>query len=115
MARRSSLASLSVDALFKLRDDIAKALSSRASELQDQLSRLTGGESGGGKTTGKRRGRPPGSTNKRLKSKLSGKKVAPKFRGPDGATWSGRGLKPRWLTAELKKGKKLESFAIKKA
>ena len=113
MARKSSLASLSVDALFKLRDDVSKILSKRASQLQDQLSRLTGGESSGGKTTtGKRRGRPPGRKNK---SKLTGKKVAPKYRGPKGVTWSGRGLKPRWLVAELKKGKKLEQFAIKKA
>ena len=105
MARPSKLSSLSVEALFKLRDDVARVLSSRASELQKQLVRLGGSIVG----TGKRRGRPPGRKNKR-----KGKKVAPKFRGPGGATWSGRGLKPRWLTAELKKGKKLESFAIRK-
>ncbi len=103
MARPSKFASMSVEALFKLRDDIAKALSSRASELQQQLSRLTGA------APAKRRGRPPGKSHG-----LKGKKVAPKFRGPKGETWSGRGLKPRWLTAEIKKGKKLESFAIKK-
>ena len=108
MARKSNLASLSVDALFKLRDDVAKILSTRASQLQGQLSRLMGDENSGGRSTGKRRGRPPGRKNKR-----KGKKVATKFRGPKGATWAGRGLKPKWLVAELKKGKKLESFAIK--
>jgi DNA-binding protein H-NS len=27
-------------------------------------------------------------------------------------TWGGRGLKPRWLAAALKSGKKLEEFSI---
>lgn len=43
----------------------------------------------------------------------SGNKVAPKFRdAATGATWSGRGLKPKWLTAALEEGKSLEDFAI---
>ncbi len=42
-------------------------------------------------------------------------KVAPKYRHPQDAslTWTGRGRQPLWLVAELKKGKKLESFLIK--
>ncbi len=48
----------------------------------------------------------------RKKHALAGKKVAPKYRGPDGETWSGRGLKPRWLVAALKEGKAAESFLI---
>jgi hypothetical protein len=35
-----NLSSVSVDGLLKLRDEIEKALSRRAKELQDQLSRL---------------------------------------------------------------------------
>lgn len=39
--------------------------------------------------------------------------VAPKYRNPaDGATWSGRGLKPRWLSAALAKGASLEDYRI---
>jgi DNA-binding protein H-NS len=40
--------------------------------------------------------------------------VKPKFRNPDNKseTWAGRGLKPKWLTALLKQGKKLEDFAV---
>jgi DNA-binding protein H-NS len=40
--------------------------------------------------------------------------VAPKYRNPDNPaeTWAGRGLKPRWLAAALKTGKKLEDFSI---
>jgi DNA-binding protein H-NS len=43
-----------------------------------------------------------------------GTKVAPKYRHPKDAalTWTGRGRQPLWLVAELKKGKKLESFLI---
>lgn len=99
MAKKPNLAAMSVDALFKLRDQVSKALAARTSELQQQLARLTGG-------SGKRRGRPPGR---------KGRKVPPKYRGRKGETWSGRGLRPRWLTAELNKGKKLESFAIQRA
>jgi DNA-binding protein H-NS len=49
-------------------------------------------------------------------SKLFGPRgaVAPKYRNPDNPseTWAGRGLKPRWLAAATKGGKKLEDFAI---
>lgn len=41
------------------------------------------------------------------------KKVAPKFCDPSsGATWSGRGLKPKWLVAALQNGGKIEDFAV---
>ncbi len=40
-------------------------------------------------------------------------KVPPKYRDPaTGATWSGRGLKPRWLEAALAAGRSLSDFAI---
>jgi DNA-binding protein H-NS len=40
--------------------------------------------------------------------------VPPKYRNPDNPseTWAGRGLKPRWLAAAIKAGKKLEHFSI---
>ena len=46
---------------------------------------------------------------------LKGKKLRPKYRNPDdrSETWAGRGNRPRWLTAALKRGRKLESFAVK--
>lgn len=40
------------------------------------------------------------------------KAVAAKYRDGDGNQWTGRGLKPRWLTAALAAGKKLEEFAV---
>ena len=41
-------------------------------------------------------------------------KSAAKYRNPDdpSQTWTGRGRKPNWLVARLKKGQKMESFAI---
>ena len=45
--------------------------------------------------------------------KTAGKPVAAKFRGPNGETWSGRGLSPRWLTTLVEQGANREDFAIK--
>lgn len=40
-------------------------------------------------------------------------KVAAKYRNAaTGDTWSGRGLQPKWLRAELAAGRKLEDFAV---
>ena len=102
MARPSRLASMSVEALLKLRDDIGDVLSRKADELKSQLSRL-----GGGLVGNCRRGRRV--------SKMKGRKVAPKYRDPaTGETWAGRGARPRWLVAKLKAGKTLDNFAIEK-
>ena len=40
--------------------------------------------------------------------------VFPRYRNPaqPSETWSGRGKKPRWLTAQLKSGKKIDDFRI---
>ena len=40
-------------------------------------------------------------------------KVAAKYRGPNGETWSGRGLMPRWLMMLVEQGGKKEDFAVK--
>jgi DNA-binding protein H-NS len=43
----------------------------------------------------------------------AGRKVAPKFKNAaTGETWTGRGLKPKWIQKALAAGKKLEDFAI---
>lgn len=46
-------------------------------------------------------------------SQKAGVPVAPKYRGPNGETWSGRGLVPRWLSTLLAQGRSKEDFAIK--
>jgi DNA-binding protein H-NS len=48
-------------------------------------------------------------------SALKGRTVAAKYVNPENRseTWTGRGRKPRWLTAKLDKGAKLEDFAVR--
>lgn len=103
MAKNSSLASMSVQSLLKMRDDIADVLSRKADDLKAQLSALTGGK--------KKIGRPAG---KKRRKKM--RKVAPQFRSKKDPklVWSGRGGTPRWMKNEMK-GTKLrkESFRIK--
>ena len=47
-------------------------------------------------------------------SKRAGVKVAAKYANPKDPTqtWTGRGRKPLWMVAELRRGKKQKSFAI---
>lgn len=40
--------------------------------------------------------------------------VADKYRGPNGETWTGRGLMPRWLSSLVAEGQTKESFLIAK-
>ena len=44
-------------------------------------------------------------------------KVLPKYRNPKNRseTWAGRGKQPRWLTAQLRNGKKLDDFLIQRS
>jgi DNA-binding protein H-NS len=96
MARTPSLASMSVEALLKLRDDVGKVLSQKAVQLEQQLSKL-GGEVRGGR-----------------RSSRKGQKVPVKYRDKEGNTWAGRGAQPVWLREKLKAGAKLEDFAVQK-
>jgi DNA-binding protein H-NS len=99
---KQNLASMSVAALLKLRDDIGAVLSQKANQLQGQLARL------GGDMVGIRRGR-------RGASPLMGRKAAIKYRDKAGNHWSGRGAQPRWMTAAIKDGAKREDFLVDKS
>ena len=59
-------------------------------------------------------GRPAkaGKVAKVRKSKAAGVPVAAKFRGPNGETWSGRGLSPKWMTALIAQGRSKSDFAV---
>lgn len=72
----------------------------------------------GGKTAAKKAA-PAKKTAKAAttaKPRKPGKKVAPKYRNPANTKelWSGRGKQPRWLAEQVKKGKKVEEFLIRK-
>lgn len=48
----------------------------------------------------------------RKSSVPKGAKLAPKYRGPKGETWSGRGSMPRWMAELVAAGKSRESFSV---
>jgi DNA-binding protein H-NS len=96
---KPNLSGMNVEALLSLRNQVDKRLVELRSELEKQLATLGGAK----------KGRASG------KSSMKGKKVPPKYRSPSGDTWAGRGAKPRWMVEALKKGKKMESFLIKKS
>ena len=102
----AKLATMSVDALLKMRKEIGEILARRADELKRQLSALT-------VDSKKREVRGRGRKGRKRKS-LKGRKVAPKYRGPNGETWAGRGARPRWLQEAMKSGAKPEDFLIAK-
>ncbi len=73
---------------------------------------LQPGRSDAGST--KNRARASEKTSKAAASKKPVSVVAVKYRGPDGETWSGRGLTPRWLSALISQGGEKDDFLIKK-
>jgi DNA-binding protein H-NS len=93
-----SLKGMNAQSLLNLRKEIDKRLLELTTELQKQLAAIAG------------QAAPKGKAGKSLR----GRKVPPKYRSPSGETWAGRGAKPRWLVAAIKKGKKPEDFLIKR-
>jgi len=95
-----ALKSMSIEKLVALKDQVEAALSSKVFEqrrsLESELSKL---------------GRFQGGKSKVARGYGT---IAPKYRNPENPaeTWAGRGLKPRWLTAAIKSGKKIEDFLI---
>jgi DNA-binding protein H-NS len=100
-----NLKSMTIDALVGLRGKIDAVLSTKVADerrtLESELARLSRVDMGGG--------RSKAAFGRGVRGK-----VAPKYRNPENPseTWAGRGLKPRWLAAALKSGKKLDDFVI---
>jgi DNA-binding protein H-NS len=100
-----NLKSMSIDRLVGLQQQVEAALNAKVIDqrrsLESELSKLSHFQDGA----------------KRAKS-ASGRSargsVAPKYRNRENPaeTWAGRGLKPRWLTAAIKTGKKPDDFLI---
>jgi DNA-binding protein H-NS len=99
-----ALKTMPIAKLQNLKSQVEAAISAKVTErrreLEMELSKLAG-FGGRGKATKFGRGGRMGP-------------VAPKYRNPENPaeTWAGRGLKPRWLTAAIKGGKKLDDFLI---
>ena len=92
-----NLKGMNVEALMSLREQVNKRLVECRAEIEKELAAFDG--------------QPMGNSGK---SSLKDKKIPPKYRSPSGETWAGRGVKPKWMVEALKKGKKIESFLIKK-
>ena len=108
---KTDLKDMDVDALLELRADVERVLAERSRDLERQLALLSEGRGSAG---GKRRGRPADPKAVGRGSHLKGVKVPPKYRGPGGETWAGRGATPRWLAALIKEGHSIEEFAVGK-
>jgi DNA-binding protein H-NS len=102
---KQSFASMSMEALLKMRDQIGSVLQRRVDSLKKELHSL-------GSTDG------PAERTKTRKTKrhaLKGRKVAAKYRDPKtGESWSGRGATAGWLTAHEKAGRKRDQYLIAK-
>lgn len=100
--KAGDLRSMSVDELWTLHEEIGSVLAKRLAEekaaLEERLRQL----------------RPGDVTAAFQRAKRPYPEVLPKFRNPaqPTETWSGRGKQPRWLTAQLRSGKKLNDFLI---
>jgi DNA-binding protein H-NS len=94
---------MSTDELWALHVEItavlARKLSAEKSQLEQRLQKL--------RANGTLNEDPP-------RERRPYPQVFPKYRNPEepSETWAGRGKQPRWLTAQLRSGKKLDSFLI---
>src|SRR5262245_27392048 len=102
---RLNLSGMTVEALMDLRERVDEMLLEHRAEIQKQIERMDRAITVVG---GARVARGGGSA-------LKGRRVPPKYRGPSGETWAGRGATPRWLVAAIKGGKKLDDFLMDKS
>jgi DNA-binding protein H-NS len=102
------LKSMSMDKLWSLQEFVSAAL---ARKIQAETARLN--------QRLRQLGQGPVSDDikKMSHARRPYPRVLPKYRNPvePSETWAGRGKKPRWLTAQLKSGKKIDDFRIDSA
>ncbi|SHG53543.1 H-NS family nucleoid-associated regulatory protein [Bradyrhizobium erythrophlei] len=102
--KRAEFEQMSVDHLWKLRAEISAILAARIGEekklIEERLIRLRANSRQASEIHESERRPYP--------------RVFPKFRNPDdfSQTWAGRGKQPRWLTAQLKSGRRVDEFRI---
>ena len=103
MMNSHDLKSMSADELWALHERVtsilAREIAAEKARLEQRLRQLGRGAKSDEHVSRARRPYP---------------KVVPKFRNPKrpSETWAGRGKQPRWLTAQLMSGKKLDDFRI---
>src|ERR1700757_4141479 len=112
MSRKLNLDTMSVDEMWRLHEKIIEVLSERLTsekrELETRLAKLR-------RDQGLPRLKADGeaATEPRPERRKFAS-VSPKYRNPEhpSETWSGRGKRPRWLTAALSAGRTIEEFII---
>ena len=123
MATRGlNLSEMDLAELLQLRDEIETALDGKIAmerqELQSKIAELSALERKRARTVsqvGKPKTPKAAAAGRKPKPHpLKGQKAKPKYRGPNGETWAGRGIAPKWLADLEKKGKKREQFLIEK-
>lgn len=123
MAKRGlNFSKMDLAELLQLRDEIETALDGKIAmerqELQSKMAELAALERKRARTVsqvGKPKTRKAAAAGRKPKPHpLKGQKAKPKYRGPNGETWAGRGIAPKWLADLEKKGKKREQFLIEK-
>jgi DNA-binding protein H-NS len=103
-------AMMSIDELWdvyqKAEAILAKKIATELNQLTRRLAQLNAEVHGGLRTD--RKGQ------ERISKRRPYPKVLPKYQNPalPSETWSGRGKVPRWLTAQLSSGKKIDNFRI---
>ena len=113
MSKKLNLAAMSIDEMWQLHEEISQLLSVRLTsekrELEKRLAQLR-------REKDMPQSQPESSRSSKDAPRERRKypRVFPKYRNPDdpSETWSGRGKQPRWLTAALKTGHKIEEFVI---
>jgi DNA-binding protein H-NS len=109
---RLNLENMTLEELWSLHANISVMLSARIKaerrELEKRLAILNRGIEPTGAATDSR--------YLEKKPRRAYPVVLPKYRNPQTSeTWSGRGKRPRWLTAAMKSGHKIEEFRIRDA
>jgi len=102
LMKNNAIRSMSTEELWSLYEQVSSTLARKVTEEKARLEeRLRRVQAAGNVVTLDRARRPY-------------PKVLPKYQNPhnDAETWSGRGKQPRWLAAQLRSGKSLNSFLI---
>jgi DNA-binding protein H-NS len=113
---KQDLKSMSVDELWSLHERVtltlARKIADEKSQLDHRLRQLGLSASGNAKNLSASAG-----AKKLNHARRPYPQVFPKYRNPaqPAETWAGRGKQPRWLTAQLRSGKKLDDFRIRPA
>jgi DNA-binding protein H-NS len=122
---RNTLKSMSTDELWALHEEIvtrlAAALTAEKRVLENRLRQLQrGNETSPATHAAKSNAKSSSAKSSSAKSSIERRPypaVVPKYRNPErpSETWAGRGKTPRWLTAHLKSGKRIDDFRIRQA